>query len=125
LNQAARRGLTTDWPTETQKFMSDESTATARLEQLVSAWNQSAFEAYCGHFTRHLIDHYNPDYFTRIRTQSGQWLSNHYLGCLKQGRHYVHLWRARFEHSPNDALFSLTLTEDGRIAGLLKRFARV
>ena len=46
-------------------------------------------------------------------------------GCLKQGGHYVHLWRARFDSSPNDVLFFLTLTADGRIAGLLKRFCKV
>jgi hypothetical protein len=103
----------------------NESAAAARLEHLVSAWNQSSFDAYCAQFTQSLVDHYNPSYFTRIRSQSGQWLSNQYLGCLKQGRNYVHLWRSRFEHSPNDVLFSLTLTEDGMIAGLLKRFARV
>jgi len=103
----------------------DESTAQARLEHLVSAWNQSSFEAYCDNFTQHLIDHYNPSYFTRIRKQCGQWLSNQYLGCLKQGRHYVHLWRSRFEGSQSDALFSLTLTQDGKIAGLLKRFSKV
>lgn len=103
----------------------NESTAQTRLEHLVSAWNQSSFEAYCHDFTQHLVDHYNPSYFTRIRNQSGQWLSNRYLGCLKQGRHYVHLWRSRFESSQNDVLFSLTLTEDGKVAGLLKRFSRV
>jgi hypothetical protein len=102
-----------------------EAAAQSRLEQLVAAWNQASFEAYSGHFTQHLVDHYNPGYFARIRSQSGQWLSNQYLGCLKQGRHYVHLWRSRFESSENDALFSLTLTEDGKIAGLLKRFSRV
>ena len=102
-----------------------ESAAQARLEHLVSAWNQSSFEAYCENFTQPLIDHYNPGYFTRIRSQCGQWVSNHYLGCLKQGCHYVHLWRSRFESSQNDALFSLTLTEDGKIAGLLKRFTKV
>jgi hypothetical protein len=37
----------------------------------------------------------------------------------------VHLWRARFESSQDDALFSLTLTHDGKIAGLLKRFSQV
>lgn len=100
------------------------SEAPGRLERLVSAWNQSAFEAYCEGFTQHLIDHYNPTYFTRIRNQYGQWLSNQYLGRLKQGCYDVHLWRARFEHSQNDALFSLSL-KDGKIAGLLKRFARV
>ena len=103
----------------------NESTAQARLDHLVSAWNQSSFEAYCGDFTQHLVDHYNPSYFTRIRTQCGQWVSNQYLGCLKQGRHYVHLWSSRFESSQNDVLFSLTLTEDGKIAGLLKRFSKV
>src|ERR1700720_125839 len=103
----------------------NESIAAARLERLVSAWNQSSFEAYCRHFTQQLVDHYNPSYFERIRAQSGRWLSNQYLGCLKQGRHCVHLWRSRFEHCENDALFSLTLTADGMIAGLLKRFARV
>lgn len=103
----------------------NEATAIALLQSLTSAWNQSSFESYCAHFTQHLIDHYNPSYFTRIRTQCGQWLSNHYLGCLQQGRHQVHLWRSRFESSQNDALFSLTLTEDGKIAALLKRFSRV
>jgi hypothetical protein len=102
-----------------------QSTANARLEQLVAAWNRSSFEDYCGHFTQSLIDHYNPGYFARIRTQSGQWLSNKYLGCLNQGHHYVHLWRSRFEGSENDVLFSLTLTPDGKIAALLKRFSRV
>lgn len=103
----------------------NESTAQARLEHLVSAWNQSSFEAYCGHFTQQLVDHYNPSYFTRIRNQCGKWMSNQYLGCLKQGRHYVHLWRSRFEASQSDVLFSLTLTADGQIAGLLKRFSKV
>ena len=77
------------------------------------------------HFTQQLVDHYNPSYFERIRARSGHWLSNQYLGSLKQGRHCVHLWRSRFEHCENDALFSLTLTADGMIAGLLKRFAKV
>jgi hypothetical protein len=103
----------------------NESTANARLEDLVSAWNRASFEDYCGHFTQSLLDHYNPSYFERIRTQCGQWMSNKYLGCLKQGRHCVHLWQARFEGSENDVLFSLTLTPDGRIAALLKRFSRV
>jgi hypothetical protein len=103
----------------------NESTAAARLERLVAAWNQSSFDAYCADFTEHLVDHYNPNYFTRIRTQGEQWLANHYLGCLKQGCHYVHLWRSRFENSRNDVLFSLILTHDGKIAGLLKRSARV
>jgi hypothetical protein len=103
----------------------NESTAQSRLEHLVAAWNQSSFEAYCDHFTQQLVDHYNPSYFTRIRTQCGEWMSNQYLGCLKQGRHQVHLWRARFESSQNDVLFSLTLTEEGKIAGLLKRFSKV
>jgi hypothetical protein len=103
----------------------DESTARLRLEHLVCAWNQSLFEDYCDNFTQKLVDHYNSGYFTRIRNQCGQWLSNQYLGCLRQGRHQVHLWRSRFESSPNDALFSLTLTEDGKIAGLLKRFSKV
>lgn len=103
----------------------NESTAQARLEQLVLAWNQSSFEAYCHDFTQPLVDHYNPSYFTRIRNQCGQWLSNQYLGCLQQGRHQVHLWRSRFESSQNDALFSLTLTADGKIAGLIKRFSKV
>jgi hypothetical protein len=103
----------------------NESTAQARLEHLVSAWNQSSFEAYSDTFTQYLIDHYNPSYFARIRNHYGQWLSNQYLGCLKQGCHHVHLWRSRFEGSQNDALFSLTLTEDGKIRGLLKRFSKV
>jgi hypothetical protein len=103
----------------------NESTANARLENLVSAWNRSSFEEYCADFTQSLVDHYNPGYFSRIRTQSGQWLSNKYLGCLKQGRNYVHLWQSRFEGSQNDVLFSLTLTADGHIAGLLKRFSKV
>jgi len=103
----------------------DESTAQARLAHLVAAWNRSSFETYCDHFTQPLIDHYNPGYFTRIRTQCGQWLSNQYLGCLRQGGHQVYLWRARCESAQNDALFSLTLTADGKIAGLLKRFAKV
>jgi hypothetical protein len=103
----------------------NESTAQARLDHLVSAWNQSSFEAYSQDFSQPLTDHYNPNYFTRIRSQCGQWLSNQYLGCLRQGRHQVHLWRARFESSENDALFSLTLTADGKIAALLKRFYHV
>jgi hypothetical protein len=103
----------------------NESVASSRLENLVGAWNQSSFEAYSRDFTQYLVDHYNPAYFARIRSQCGQWLSSQYLGCLQQGRHQVHLWRARFERSANDALFSLTLTADGRIAGLLKRFSRV
>ena len=103
----------------------NEPTTQARLEQLVSAWNQSSFDAYCRDFTQSLVDHYNPSYFTRIRNQCGNWLSNQYLGCLKQGANYVHLWRSRFESSPDDALFSLTLTADGKVAGLLKRFSRV
>jgi hypothetical protein len=103
----------------------NESMAKARLENLVSAWNQSSFDAYCHDFTQHLVDHYNPSYFTRIRNKCGRWLENQYLGCLKQGSHYVHLWRSRFESSQSDALFSLTLTPDGRIVGLLKRFSRV
>jgi len=103
----------------------NESTAQARMEQLVLAWNKSSFDAYCQDFTQHLVDHYNPSYFTRIRQQCGQWLSNQYLGCLKQGGNCVHLWRARFESTQNDALFSLTLTADGKIAGLLKRFSQV
>jgi hypothetical protein len=102
-----------------------ESAANARLEALVSAWNRASFEDYCGHFTQSLVDHYNPSYFNRIWSQCGQWVSNTYLGCLKQGRHCVHLWRARFESSENDVLFSLTLTADGQIAALLKRFSRV
>jgi hypothetical protein len=101
------------------------TTAEARLEHLVAAWNQASFEAYCRDFTQRLVEHYNPGYFTRIRNQGGKWLSNQYLGCLKQGRHCVHLWRSRFETTPNDVLFSLTLTEDGKIAGLLKRAAGV
>jgi len=103
----------------------NESTAIARIEHLVLAWNKAAFGSYCEAFTQSLVDHYNPSYFNRIRTQCGQWLSNQYLGCLKQRRYYVHLWRSRFEQSADDALFSLTLTEDGRIAGLLKRFSKV
>jgi hypothetical protein len=103
----------------------DGTTAEARLERLVAAWNQSSFEAYCNDFTQRLIDHYNPDYFTRIRNQSGKWLSNQYLGSLKQGSHHVHLWRSRFESTQNDVLFSLTLTPEGKIAGLLKRAAGV
>src|SRR5579863_6432731 len=103
----------------------NESAANARLENLVSAWNRSSFEEYCANFTQSLVDHYNPSYFSRIRTQSGRWLSNKYLGCLKQGRYCVHLWRSRFEGSENDVLFSLTMTTDGHIAGLLKRFSRV
>jgi len=101
------------------------SLAAVRLGRLVSAWNQASFEAYCQDFTRQLVDHYNPSYFERIRAQSGRWLSNDYLGCLKQGCHSVHLWRSRFENSQNDTLFSLTLNGDGMIVGLLKRFARV
>ena len=59
----------------------NESTAQTRLEHPVSAWNQSSFEAYCHDFTQHLVDHYNPSYFTRIRNQSGQWLSNRISGA--------------------------------------------
>jgi hypothetical protein len=103
----------------------NESTAIAHVERLVSGWNQASFQVYSQGFTQSLVDHYNPNYFTRIRNQCGQWLSNHYLGCLKQGRHYVHLWSSKFERSADDALFSLTLTEDGKIAGLLKRFSKV
>jgi hypothetical protein len=103
----------------------NESTAAARLENLVAAWNNASFDAYCANFTQHLVDHYNPAYFARIRHQGGQWLANQYLGCLKQGANLVHLWRSRFEYSSNDVLFSLTLTEEGKIAGLLKRFSRV
>jgi hypothetical protein len=103
----------------------NESMAKARLEKLVSAWNQSSFEAYCGDFTQNLVDHYNPNYFLRIRNKCGKWLENQYLGCLKQGSHFVHLWRSRFESSGNDALFSLTLTPEGKIVALLKRFSRV
>lgn len=104
---------------------SSESSAKAVLDDLVSAWNRSSFEDYCGHFTQSLTDHYNPGYFSRIRTQCGQWMSNKYLGSLKQGRNYVHLWQSRFESSENDVLFSLTLNSEGQIAGLLKRFSRV
>jgi hypothetical protein len=104
---------------------SDSSTAEQRLERLVRAWNESSFEAYSGDFTQTLIDHYNPSYFSRIREKSGRWISNQYLGCLKQGRHHVHLWRSRFEVSENDALCSLTLTEGGKIAGLIKRLSGV
>ena len=103
----------------------NESMAKARLENLVAAWNLASFDAYCGDFTQHLVDHYNPSYFLRIRNKCGKWLENQYLGCLKQGSHYVHLWRSRFESSPGDALFSLTMTHDGKIAGLLKCFSRV
>ena len=103
----------------------NESAATVRLENLVAAWNNASFDAYCANFTQNLIDHYNPDYFARIRNVGGEWLANQYLGCLKQGAFFVHLWRSRFERSSNDVLFSLTLTEDGKIAGLLKRFSRV
>jgi len=102
-----------------------DSTASARLEQLVSAWNRSSFDEYCANFSQQLIDHYNPNYFTRIRTRCGQWVSNKYLGCLKQGENYVHLWQSRFERSENDVLFSLTLSHGGKILGLLKRFSRV
>ena len=104
---------------------SNELLAASRLKNLVDAWNQSSFEAYSRDFTQYLVDHYNPAYFARIRSQCGQWLSSQYLGCLNQGRHQVHLWRARFERSANDALFSLTLTGDGRISALLKRFSKV
>jgi hypothetical protein len=98
-----------------------ESTAAARLDKLVASWNKSSFDDYSASFTRGLVDHYNPSYFTRIRNQSGQWLANQYLGCLKQGRHFVHLWRSQFENSTNDVLVSLTLTPEGLIAGILKR----
>jgi hypothetical protein len=102
-----------------------ESAAKAHLKQLVAGWNQSSFEDYSRGFTQYLTDHYNPSYFKRLRTQLGSWLNNQYLGSLKQGTCYVHLWRSEFEGSKNDALFSLTLTKDGKIAGLLKRFAQV
>ncbi len=103
----------------------NEALAKARLENLVSAWNQSSFETYSGDFTQHLVDRYNPNYFARIRNQTGKWLENQYLGCLQQGTHYVHLWRSRFENAQNDALFSLTLNREGKIAALLKRFSHV
>ena len=95
------------------------------VQHLVSAWNESSFDRYCRYFTQHLIDHYNPSYFRRIRTEAGRWLSNEYFGMLKQGGLCVHLWRARFENSKNDVLFSLTLNAEGKIAGLLKRSSRV
>jgi hypothetical protein len=38
---------------------------------------------------------------------------------------YAHLWRFRLENTANDVLFSLSLTNDGRISGLLKRAAGV
>jgi hypothetical protein len=103
----------------------NEMTANARLEALVAGWNQASFDAYAADFTQRLVDHYNPSYFARIREQSGKWMANQYLGCLKQGGHYVHLWRARFENSANDVLFSLTLNLEGKIAGLLKRASGV
>jgi hypothetical protein len=103
----------------------NESTAQARLEQLVSAWNQSSFEAYSHNFSQDLVDHYNPHHFTHMRNQYGKWMSNQYLGSLKQGCHQVHLWRSRFESPPDDALFSLTLTADGKIAKLLTRYSHV
>lgn len=103
----------------------NESTAAARLENLVKAWNSSSFEAYCADFTQQLVDHYNPGYFTRIRTQSGQWLANQYLGRLQQGNYFVHLWRSRFENTANDVLFSLSLNAQGKIAGLWKRASGV
>lgn len=101
------------------------SVAAQRLESLVEGWNQSSFEAYSQNFTQSLVDHYNPNYFTRLRAQGGRWLDHQYLGSLQQGRYHVHLWRARFEHTNNDVLFSLSITPDGKIAGLLKRSSGV
>ena len=103
----------------------NESTAVARLDNLVAAWNKASFDAYSADFTQRLIDHYNPSYFTRLRTKSGQWLANQYLGCLQQGNYFVHLWRSRFENTTNDVLFSLSLNTDGKIVGLWKRSSGV
>jgi hypothetical protein len=108
-----------------ESFVNDEAGATSRLDNLVSAWNNASFESYSKHFTQSLVDHYNPTYFARIRASGGRWLSNQYLGALNQGHRVVHLWRSRFESTQNDVLFSLSLTADGHIAGLLKRMAGV
>ena len=103
----------------------NESLAASRLEKLVAAWNESSFESYSSDFTQGLVDHYNPGYFARLRQQGGKWLANQYLGRIRQGSNFVHLWSARFENSTNDVLFSITLTLDGKIAGLLKRSSGV
>ncbi len=112
-------------PMKNDILKKNTSTAKAHLKQLVAGWNLASFENYSQGFTQNLTDHYNPGYFKRLREQLGSWSGNRYLGSLKQGAYFVHLWRSEFEKSKNDALFSLTLTQNGQIAGLLKRFSQV
>ena len=97
----------------------------AILRRMVSAWNDSSFESYSRDFTQNLRDHYHPAYFGRLRSRTGRWLSNNYLGELKQGACCVHLWRSRFENVENDVLMSLTLNAAGKVAGVLKRASKV